>query len=62
MIASIRNGRADQHIFRPSDPPRLLEQTAPERPKLLCFESVYSTDGDIAPSPDFATLPSAMAG
>src|SRR5262249_52874004 len=28
---------------------RLLEYVAPERPKLVCFESVYSMDGDIAP-------------
>src|SRR6478736_2182932 len=27
----------------------LLAQVAPDRPKLACFESVYSMDGDIAP-------------
>src|SRR5262249_44808058 len=27
----------------------LLEQVAADRPKLVCFESVYSMDGDIAP-------------
>jgi 5-aminolevulinate synthase len=52
MIAGIRNSRAEKHIFRHNDPAdlaRLLEQAAPERPKLVCFESVYSMDGDIAP-------------
>jgi 5-aminolevulinate synthase len=52
MIAGIRNSRAEKHIFRHNDPEdlqRLLEQVAPDRPKLVCFESVYSMDGDIAP-------------
>src|SRR5499433_185651 len=52
MIADIRNSRADKHIFRHNDPTdlaRLLEQVALGRPKLVCFESVYSMDGDIAP-------------
>src|SRR4029077_14461014 len=52
MIAGIRNSRAEKYVFRHSDPgdlARLLERVAPERPKLVCFESVYSMDGDIAP-------------
>jgi len=52
MIAGIRNSRAEKHIFRHNDPEdlaRLLARAAPERPKLVCFESVYSMDGDIAP-------------
>ena len=52
MIAGIRNSRADKHIFRHNDPAdlaRLLERVPAERPKLVCFESVYSMDGDIAP-------------
>src|SRR5438876_4406712 len=52
MIAGIRNSRADKHIFRHNDPAdlaRLLDRVAPDRPKLVCFESVYSMDGDIAP-------------
>ena len=52
MIAGIRNSRAEKHVFRHNDPAdlaRLLEQVAPDRPKLVCFESVYSMDGDIAP-------------
>ena len=52
MIAGIRNSRAEKYIFRHNDPAdlaRLLEQVPGERPKLVCFESVYSMDGDIAP-------------
>jgi 5-aminolevulinate synthase len=52
MIAGIRNSRAEKHIFRHSDPAhlvRLLQGVAMGRPKLVCFESVYSMDGDIAP-------------
>src|ERR1700758_2862455 len=52
MIAGIRNSRAEKHIFRHNDPDdlaSLLAQVASDRPKLVCFESVYSMDGDIAP-------------
>jgi len=52
MIAGIRNSRAEKHVFRHNDPEdlaRSLQQVASERPKLVCFESVYSMDGDIAP-------------
>jgi 5-aminolevulinate synthase len=52
MIAGIRNSRAEKHIFRHNDPAdlaRLLDRVTPDRPKLVCFESVYSMDGDIAP-------------
>src|SRR6266478_3655081 len=52
MIAGIRNSRAEKHVFRHNDPEdlaRLLDRVPAERPKLVCFESVYSMDGDIAP-------------
>jgi 5-aminolevulinate synthase len=52
MIAGIRNSRAEKHVFRHNDPEdleRLLSGVAAGRPKLVCFESVYSMDGDIAP-------------
>jgi 5-aminolevulinate synthase len=52
MIAGIRNSRAEKHVFRHNDPAdlaRLCERVAPERPKLVCFESLYSMDGDVAP-------------
>jgi 5-aminolevulinate synthase len=52
MIAGIRNSRAEKFIFAHNDPAdlaRLLAAVPAERPKLVCFESVYSMDGDIAP-------------
>jgi 5-aminolevulinate synthase len=52
MIAGIRNSRAERLIFRHNDPDdlaRLLAGLPGERPKLVCFESVYSMDGDLAP-------------
>src|SRR6201987_6207413 len=52
MIAGIRNSRAEKHIFRHNDTDdlgHLLEQVASDLPKLVCFESGYSMDGDIAP-------------
>jgi 5-aminolevulinate synthase len=52
MIAGIRNSRAEKYIFRHNDPEdlaRLLDRIPADRPKLVCFESVYSMDGDIAP-------------
>ena len=52
MIAGIRNSRAERLIFRHNDPDdlaRLLAGLPAERPKLVCFESVYSMEGDIAP-------------
>src|SRR6202049_1876128 len=52
MIAGIRNSRAEKHIFRHNDPAdlaQLLDRVPADRPKLVCFESVYSMDGDIAP-------------
>jgi 5-aminolevulinate synthase len=52
MIAGIRNSRAEKAIFRHNDADHLadlLAGIAAARPKLVCFESVYSMDGDIAP-------------
>ena len=52
MIAGIRGGRSDKRLFRHNDLAHLeslLAADAPERPKLIVFESVYSMDGDIAP-------------
>jgi 5-aminolevulinate synthase len=59
MIAGIRNSRAEKHIFRHNDPDdlaQLLAQVASDRPKLVCFESVYSMDGDIAPIGDICDV------
>src|SRR3954454_7963904 len=52
MIVGIRNSRAEKQIFRHNDPEDLERRLAAlprKRPKLVCFESVYSMDGDIAP-------------
>ncbi len=51
MIAGIRNGGAERHVFRHNDLEHLeqLLRAAPvDAPKLVAFESVYSMDGDIA--------------
>jgi len=52
MIAGIRHSGAEKLIFRHNDADdlaRLLANLPADRPKLVCFESVYSMDGDIAP-------------
>jgi 5-aminolevulinate synthase len=52
MIQGIRHSAAEKHRFRHNDArdlDRLLADANPKRPKLVCFESVYSMDGDIAP-------------
>ena len=59
MIAGIRNSRAERVIFRHNDVAHLEELLAglpSERPKLVCFESVYSMDGDIAPLNDICDV------
>ncbi|MFO0412086.1 MAG: aminotransferase class I/II-fold pyridoxal phosphate-dependent enzyme, partial [bacterium] len=51
MIAGIRNGGCERHIFAHNDLEHLeaLLAAAPaDAPKLIAFESVYSMDGDIA--------------
>jgi len=51
MIAGIRNGGAERHVFRHNDLGQLevLLAAAPAgAPKLIAFESVYSMDGDMA--------------
>jgi len=51
MIAGIRAGGGEKHIFRHNDLAHLeaLLAAAPaDAPKLVAFESVYSMDGDIA--------------
>jgi 5-aminolevulinate synthase len=52
MIAGIRRGGGEKHIFRHSDVEDLedkLKKYPRGTPKLIVFESVYSMDGHIAP-------------
>lgn len=51
MIAGIRNGGCERHVFRHNDLEHLEELLAAapaSAPKLIAFESVYSMDGDVA--------------
>jgi len=51
MIAGIRNGGGERHIFKHNDLAHLealLKDAPADAPKLIAFESVYSMDGDIA--------------
>jgi 5-aminolevulinate synthase len=51
MIAGIRHGGCEKHIFRHNDLEhleQLLKDAPAWTPKLIAFESVYSMDGDIA--------------
>src|SRR5262249_33784461 len=59
IMPGTHTSRAEKPIFRHNDPDdlaRLLDRVAPERPKLVCFESVYSMDGDIAPIADLCDV------
>jgi len=52
MIEGVRQAHCEKQIFRHNDLAHLealLAAAAPERPKLVVFESLYSMDGDVAP-------------
>ena len=52
MIEGVRGAGCDRQIWRHNDLAHLeelLARTAPGRPKLIVFESIYSMDGDVAP-------------
>ena len=52
MIQGVRQSGVQRQIFRHSDLGHLrelLQGADRNRPKLICFESVYSMDGDVAP-------------
>ncbi|ABC21947.1 5-aminolevulinate synthase [Rhodospirillum rubrum] len=52
MIEGIRRSGAEKRVFAHNDWHDLERQLAsvdPHRPKLICFESCYSMDGDFAP-------------
>src|SRR5215471_1617108 len=52
MIEGVRQAGCERQIFRHSDMAHLeelLRAAAPDRPKLIVCESLYSMDGDVAP-------------
>jgi 5-aminolevulinate synthase len=52
MIEGVRQSGAEKQIWRHNDLDHLealLRQAAPDRPKLIVFEGLYSMDGDTAP-------------
>jgi 5-aminolevulinate synthase len=53
MIEGVRQSRCEKQIFRHNDMAHLedlLQAADPSRPKLVVFETLYSMDGDIAPT------------
>ena len=59
MIEGVRRSGAEKKIFRHNDLAHLeslLAAVAPERAKLIVFESVYSMDGDVSPIAAVADL------
>ncbi|MBN9067909.1 MAG: 5-aminolevulinate synthase, partial [Rhizobiales bacterium] len=59
MIEGVRRSGAEKKIFRHNDLAHLeslLAAAAPERAKLIVFESVYSMDGDVSPIAAIADL------
>ncbi|MBV8747328.1 MAG: 5-aminolevulinate synthase, partial [Xanthobacteraceae bacterium] len=52
MIEGVRRAGVERKIWRHNDVghlEELLAAEAPERPKLIAFEALYSMDGDVAP-------------
>ena len=59
MIEGVRSAGCAKQIWRHNDVANLeelLSRAAPDRPKLIVFESVYSMDGDIAPVREICDL------
>jgi 5-aminolevulinate synthase len=53
MIEGVRQSKCEKQIFRHNDMAHLedlLQAADPSRPKLVVFETLYSMDGDIAPT------------
>jgi 5-aminolevulinate synthase len=59
MIQGVRQSGMEKKIFRHNDVAHLRDLLAAvdrKRPKLICFESIYSMDGDIAPIKEICDL------
>lgn len=59
MIAGIRGGQCEKHIFRHNDVAHLeslLKAQPLDRPKIIAFESVYSMEGTMSPIKDIIAL------
>jgi 5-aminolevulinate synthase len=59
MIQGVRQSGMEKKIFRHNDVAHLrdlLSAIDRKRPKLICFESVYSMDGDVAPIKEICDL------
>jgi 5-aminolevulinate synthase len=59
MIQGVRQSGMEKKIFRHNDVAHLRElliAAGRGRPKLICFESVYSMDGDVAPIKEICDL------
>ena len=59
MIQGVRQSGMEKKIFRHNDVAHLRElliAAGRGRPKLICFESVYSMDGDVAPVKEICDL------
>jgi 5-aminolevulinate synthase len=62
LIEGIKFSGAKKHVFRHNDPEHLEEllkkeqETNPDAPKLVIFESVYSMDGTISPIGDICDI------
>jgi 5-aminolevulinate synthase len=59
LIEGIKGCHAEKHIFRHNDVQHLeeiLQSIAPERPKIIVFESVYSISGTIGPVEEIVLL------
>jgi 5-aminolevulinate synthase len=59
MIQGVRQSGMEKKIFRHNDVAHLrdlLSTLDRKRPKLICFESVYSMDGDVAPIKEICDL------
>ena len=59
MIQGVRQSGMEKKIFRHNDVAHLRELLVAAgrgRPKLICFESVYSMDGDVAPIKEICDL------